>query len=237
MNAYTQFAAVYDLFFPFKENVYQFLKSFVPSGQQSILDIGCGTGHYCGRFADDGFMVVGIDPDEGMIQKAKELNPQALFYQISAQEIDRLNETFALVFSIGNSMSHINQQELCNFLTNLRKMNKPRNRWLFQVVNWDAILIKDRHTFPVIKEESGMTLHRFYDDFSAEQLIFMIEIKDANNDLVLRSKQILYPLSAEKCISIHQKYGFNLKAHYGDFSRSPFQPATSSASIFVFDME
>ena len=238
MNAYTEFSQIYDLFFPFKETVYKFLTSSVPAARKNVLDIGCGTGRYCQRFAGDGFNAVGIDPDEGMIQKAEALNSSAFFYQLPAQQIDRLEEKFDLVFSIGNSMSHIDRKDWNEFLPKLRQRMNPGGRWLFQMVNWDAILGRDTHTFPAIKnEESGMTLYRSYLDFSKERLIFKIEIRNANNKLILRPEQMLYPLSAEKCISIHENYGLKLKIHYGDFSRYPFYPATSSASIFVFDME
>jgi len=238
MSAYSEFSQIYDLFFPFKEQVYQFLKSFVPAGGKTVLDIGCGTGHYCGRFAEDGFNAVGVDPDEGMIRKAEALNPGVRFHRLSAQQIDRLEAAFNLIFSIGNSMSHISHKDWSEFLAKLRRRMEPGSRWLFQLVNWDAILARDTHTFPVIKNEaSGLTLHRSYTDFSPEKVTFKIEIRTVENAPIVRSEQTLYPLTAEQCLSLHDDHGFKLNAHFGDFARTPFQPASSGASIYIFTLE
>ena len=36
----------------------------------SVLDVGCGTGYFTRRFAADGFVTTGIDPDAGMLRYA-----------------------------------------------------------------------------------------------------------------------------------------------------------------------
>ncbi len=237
MSAYTEFSQIYDLFFPLKENVYRFLKSFLTSGQTSVLDIGCGTGHYCARFADEGYTAVGIDPDAGMIEIAKKKTTSAVFYLLAAQQIEKLNQQFDLVFSIGNSMSHLSRDDFNFFLTKLRHLLKPDGLWIFQVVNWDRIIAQGGNTFPIItNDETGLSLHRQYAHFSENQLLFKIEIKDKNDKSVLRSTQPLYPLPSEECIRLHQENGFILKAHYGDYNSNPFRKADSGASIYIFSL-
>ncbi|HKJ76151.1 MAG TPA: class I SAM-dependent methyltransferase [Gammaproteobacteria bacterium] len=38
---------------------------------QTLLDVGCGTGHFSRRFATDGLIVTGIDPDAAMLAYAR----------------------------------------------------------------------------------------------------------------------------------------------------------------------
>ncbi len=41
-----------------------------PSPGDSLLDVGCGSGHFTRRFARDGLRVTGLDPDAGMLRFA-----------------------------------------------------------------------------------------------------------------------------------------------------------------------
>jgi len=77
---YSDFADDYEEIFPFRENTYKFISKMIDSGKKDILDIGCGTGHYCGRFAGDGFDACGIDLDREMINTARKKYPERAIY-------------------------------------------------------------------------------------------------------------------------------------------------------------
>ena len=49
-----------------------------PSGS-SLLDVGCGTGHFSRRFASAGFSVTGIDPDRNAIEFARNRNGRVVY--------------------------------------------------------------------------------------------------------------------------------------------------------------
>jgi trans-aconitate methyltransferase len=61
----------------------------------SVLDLGCGTGHLAKliRHTTRG-RIIGVDPSEGMILKAKENNPDQdlSFYCCSAEQLEYINE-------------------------------------------------------------------------------------------------------------------------------------------------
>lgn len=44
-----------------------------PPAGATLLDVGCGTGHFSRRFAADGLRVTGLDPDAAMLDYAREL--------------------------------------------------------------------------------------------------------------------------------------------------------------------
>ena len=55
MSLYSEFAPWYEQLFPFREEVYLFLREHAGTSGSRILDTGCGPGHYCDRFQRDGF--------------------------------------------------------------------------------------------------------------------------------------------------------------------------------------
>ncbi|MBW4447799.1 MAG: class I SAM-dependent methyltransferase [Spirirestis rafaelensis WJT71-NPBG6] len=51
-----------------------------------ILDIGCGNGYLCKILSDNGIQCVGIEPNADGIKQAKQMLPQADFYDMSCYE-------------------------------------------------------------------------------------------------------------------------------------------------------
>ncbi|WP_062049427.1 class I SAM-dependent methyltransferase [Bacillus sp. JCM 19034] len=65
---------------------------------ETILDIGCGTGHLTKQIADFGAGVVGIDYSQSMVTKAKQLYPQCEFNVEDAERLPYRSQ-FDAVFS------------------------------------------------------------------------------------------------------------------------------------------
>ena len=66
----------------------------------TVLDLGCGTGHLTSRLKEKtGGTVVGVDPAEGMIEKAKEkyAGNRVMFRTLSADQLD-YREEFDAIF-------------------------------------------------------------------------------------------------------------------------------------------
>ncbi|MFO7594455.1 MAG: class I SAM-dependent methyltransferase [Pseudomonadota bacterium] len=58
-----------------------------PSPQASLLDVGCGTGHFSRRFARLGLAVTGIDPDTEALNYAKRENGNIIYLPGSARNL------------------------------------------------------------------------------------------------------------------------------------------------------
>ena len=231
---YSEFSADYEQIFPFNEKVYSFIKSYLPSKDTNLLDIGCATGHYCGRFTADGYKITGIDLDSDMINTAVKTYPNADFEVLNLVDIAFLTEKFGMVYSTGNVMAHVSLEDLKSFLISLKKNMTDGGIWIFQVINWDYILQTDNFTFPEIETEDKIFL-RHYSDINKNTLIFNTELKDKNTGkIVFKDKVTMYPVLSEKYISIHEEAEFELLGHFSDYGKSAFNSHNFSADIYVF---
>ena len=233
---YSKFSKDYEQIFPFNKKIYLFLKEYITFTNTTILDIGCATGHYCGRFAADGYKITGIDLDADMIQTAVETYPNATFKLLNLVDIASLTEKFEMVYSTGNVMAHVSIEDFMNFLISIKKNMTDGGIWIFQVINWDYILQMESFTFPEIETEEKVFL-RHYSDINKNTLIFNTELKDKNsNKIVFKDNVTMYPVPSEKYISIHKNAGFKLLGHFSDYEKSLFNSNNFSADIYIFKL-
>lgn len=68
---------------------------------ESILDVGCGTGRLLRKARErwPNARLIGVDPAEGMIEKARLLTPNATFYVSMAESLPLADASVNLVFS------------------------------------------------------------------------------------------------------------------------------------------
>ena len=77
-----------------KTLIKQLLKGF-PSAR-SILDVGCGTGHFTRWFSQQGKQVIGLDASRAMLNEAKRFGSKLLL-QGNALEIPFTSNSFDLI--------------------------------------------------------------------------------------------------------------------------------------------
>ncbi len=237
MSLYSEFSEYYEETFPLREEVYGFLKAHLRGSDGKILDLGCGPGHYCGKFQADGYYAFGIDLDKEMIGAARKKYPEARFFCMNMSGIDTLNERFHTIYSIGNVLAHVSLDELHSLLPKIRKLLYPHGHWIFQAVNWDYILTRQRYTFPVKSLAEGkITFHREYEDISEQHVSFRSCMK--SGDASIFDEQVpLYPLRSGEYLRLHQKAGFHPAGIYADFKKSRYKKEADSGAVFVFSKD
>jgi 2-polyprenyl-3-methyl-5-hydroxy-6-metoxy-1,4-benzoquinol methylase len=234
---YSKFSEDYEQIFPFSEAVYSFIKGYLPSRNVDILDIGCATGHYCGRFTKEGFNTTGIDLDSDMINTAENTYPGSKFKVLNLVDIDKVTGEFSMVYSTGNVMAHISMVEFETFLNSLKRKMQDSGIWIFQVINWDYILQKDNFTFSEIETEEKIFV-RQYTDIKDKTLTFNTELKNKKSGgIVFKDKVTMYPIPSIRYISMHKEAGFELLGHFSDYSKSDFNCNNFSADIYVFKLK
>lgn len=256
MSFYTAFAEHYEAIFPFSDTVYTFLRRYVTPNSR-CLDVGCGTGHYCGRLAADSVGAVGIDLDAAMITHAKQHYPRATFHAMNMLDIASLVSTdlsdlteqrtiphpptpysplptpFHSAFCIGNTAAHLSQTDFARFLDAVRQVLEPGGTWTLQVMNWDYVLTQPAFTFPVIETPDGVTFHREYRDVTEDHVIFHTRLQIGARTL-FEDDVPLYPLRSAQIVQLHARAGFRSVEHCANYAGAPFDPGTFSANIFVF---
>ena len=109
-DAYDPFARVYDRHWgSFATNVYPILDHLVlrnlPAGC-AVLDLCCGTGQLSANLSRQGYLPMGLDASEGMIEIARENAPDVEFVIQDARNI-ALPRKFSAVFSTFDSLNHV----------------------------------------------------------------------------------------------------------------------------------
>lgn len=233
MSFYSAFAEHYEAIFPFSEDVYAFLQAYLPAAPGRVLDVGCGTGHYTGRLAQDGYAAEGIDLDPAMIAHARAHYPEATFRVLNMTEIGRLEGTFDAGFCIGNTAAHLDRAAFEDFVAAMAAQLAPGGVWILQVMNWDYVLTQETVTFPVIESEGGAVFKRAYRDISEGSVTFATRL-EVDGEVVFEASVPLTPIRSAEIAAIHRAEGFERVTHAGSYSGAPFDPETFSANVFVF---
>ncbi|UCG29743.1 MAG: methyltransferase domain-containing protein [candidate division WOR-3 bacterium] len=101
-----------------------------------ILDLGCGPGLYCSRFADREFIVTGIDYSKRSIQYAKEYaasNKLGIEYIYKDYLTIDYNNMFDLVILIYCDFGVLSDEDRDSLLCKIHKSMKPGGYFLFDV--------------------------------------------------------------------------------------------------------
>lgn len=234
MSLYSEFAFYYETIFPFREEVYRFLSEHAAPAGCTVLDAGCGPGHYCRRFQQEGFRPTGIDLDSEMIAAAAVTSPAIAFHAMDIAELATLKQSFRLIYSIGNVVAHLSPDRFSTFLGQVYAALEPGGCWIFQTVNWDYLLQFTQYHFPVKTiSDASLSFHRRYLDISAEHAMFEVELMDGER-MIFNEQATLYPLTAESFLQRHEAAGFSLEGTYGGFDKKAFNRKQNSGLVMVF---
>jgi len=236
MSFYSQFAEYYERVFPFREEVWRFLKEYAGSPGNALLDVGCGPGDYCGRFAADGFKPLGIDLNEAMIAEAKQRYPEAEFHCLDMRRVDEIGKQFDCIWSIGNVMAHLPADALAPFISNIHKLLKPGGHWIMQIMNWDALAGLTHYDFPtrtIEANDSSATFQRRYSSITPESLQFTFSLRDENT-VLFEEAVTLYPVGVDRYRTLHKEAGFLCEGIFSDFSGNPLKDVPGTGLVLVF---
>lgn len=234
MAFYADFAGHYEKIFPFRQGVAEFLDHWLPP-EGRVLDIGCGTGHYCAALDKTGRHTLGVDLDPGMIREAARTHPTGEYRILSMEEIGLLpKEGFSGVLCIGNVLPHLPAHRLAGFLVDVHRLLEPGGVWIFQTVNFDPLLEDEEFTFPEINLPSEqLTFLRWYEDIRPDRLVFHTSLTGPEGE-IFAGEVPLFPRTSMDYALGHKAAGFQKLGHFSEFSSRGFHPGRNSGSVFVW---
>jgi ubiquinone/menaquinone biosynthesis C-methylase UbiE len=124
----------------------------IPRG--TLLDAGCGTGHWTRFFVEQDFQVTGIDNSEAMLQIASQKGIAAKFQQKDAVETGFPDEHFDVVATI-TMLEFVAQPD--DVLKELYRILKPGGYLIAGGLNRDSVLGKTAPQDPVFQTATFFT--------------------------------------------------------------------------------
>ena len=174
MEAYSGFAAVYDLFMdniPYEEWTDYVRELFREEGIKDgiLLDLGCGTGSVTELLARAGFDMIGIDNSEEMLEIAMEKREQSgldILYLLQDMREFELYGTVRGVVSICDSMNYIlDDEDLLDVFKLVHNYLDNDGIFIFDMnTMYKYREILSDNTFAEDREESSFIWENFYDE-------------------------------------------------------------------------
>lgn len=246
MEAYTGFAAVYDMFMddiPYEEwcsYVCKLLrKNKITDG--IILDLGCGTGTFTRLLSANGYDMIGIDNAPDMLTIAQERQDEAdkdILYLLQDMREFELYGTVAAVVSVCDSMNYItDEDDLLQVFKLVNNYLDPDGLFLFDLnteykyreILGDCVIAENR-------EEGSFIWENDYDEATQiNEYALTLFIKE--NELYRKYEEVHMQraYSLETIKRLLQQAGMEFVAAYDAFTERPKK--ADSERIYVLARE
>lgn len=225
-----------------------FLETVLRSGpENSLLDLGCGTGEHAVHFALRlGTRVVGLDRSAAQIGEAVRLageTPVRFVEGDIAALGESIHERFGSALCLGNTLVHLlDEEQLDAACRGVHAALLPGGAWVTQILNYERIQAAGERCLPL----------SFRPDPEGE-LVFLRLLRPLENGLVqffpttlrwrpeadcpvevMASRGVtLRAWKRDELASSLTRAGFASIRWYGDLRDTAFEPAASTDLVFV----
>jgi SAM-dependent methyltransferase len=231
MEAYRNFAQVYDLFMedtPYDEWVDYLKKLWERYNLKPnlIADLGCGTGTITRILAKDGYDMIGIDISEDMLAVAREKateQEQDILYLLQDMREFELYGTVDCIISLFDSINYITEKEdLFEVFKLANNYLEPGGLFIFDVnTEYKFEKILSSNTFAQTSDEAAYIWENFYDKEEKINEYYMnFFIKQHNNSAYERFEEFHYEkaYSVEEITVLLEKAGLKLLDAFDAFT-------------------
>lgn len=232
MPFYKALTPYYDEIFPTNEKTLTFLASHFKKGD-TLLDVGAGTGNMAISLSNQGFQVTAMEPEKGMAEQIR-LKSQSCENTVNVttktmEQVETLSGNYNGIYCIGNTLVHLNNiEEIHTFFKQTFEKLHSEGTFIFQIVNFDKVLLKKDFTFPLIEKEE-FTFERQY-ELDGDHILFTT-VLSANGE-TQQNTIPLYPATSAQLIPLLEQCGFEKIEAYGNFEYKAYS-IDSPALIIV----
>ena len=224
MGFYRSIAEVYNKIFPLNPGQVAFTnRSYSQTGDLSLLDIGCGTGSLSLALSTTFKKVVGIDLDEAMLEKARQVANEKTnleFFLLDMLEIDShfYSETFDGIVCYGNTLVHLSSlEQISFFFKKCLRLLTPHGKLLIQIINYDRILDQKINSLPTLENNDIQFIRNYHYNAGMHLIDFetILTIKATNQ--IIRNRVPLFPVRKSEIEAALLDVGFNKLKFFGNF--------------------
>lgn len=248
MEAYTNFAAVYDTFMdniPYEEWG-DYLKELLKKNQVEeglVLDLGCGTGTMTEILAEAGYDMIGVDNSEDMLEIAmekKEKSGHDILYLLQDMREFELYGTVKAVVSICDSVNYITEEE--ELLEVFRLVNNyldPKGIFIFDFnteykyreILGDSTIAENREECSFIWE------NYYYEEERINEYELSLFIREEDSDLYRKYEETHFQRAYDLPViqRLIEESGLEYIAAYDAFSHNA--PTEESERIYIIARE
>ena len=194
MEAYTGFAYVYDEYMDnipydeWEEYLVELLKENGIDKDNTVIDLGCGTGTVTRMLDKEGYNCIGIDLSEDMLSiasdKTYDSGQQIIYSCQDMRDFEVPYETDAFI-SIGDSMNYITaNDDLCDVFKCVKKGLKQGGVFIFDLktIHFFKDILAD-NTYAENREDSAFIWDNYYDaDEKINEYDLTLFIKEQSED-------------------------------------------------------
>ena len=243
MEAYTDFAQVYDLFMdnvPYEEwcSYIRAILSEYGIEDGILLDLGCGTGKMTRLMADAGFDMIGLDASMEMLEIAREqedgTRAKDILNLLQDMREFELYGTVRAVYSACDCLNYILEEEdLLRVFQLVNNYLDPQGLFIFDIntpYKYQTLLAEN--TFAESREESSFIWENYYDtDSCINEYDLTIFVKEG--ELFRRFCEVHYQRCylLETIQSLLAEAGMELVACYDGYSRQPVRQDSERITI------
>lgn len=250
MDAYTSFAAVYDLFMdniPYEEWC-AYLTTLLKErgvGNGLVLDLGCGTGSLTELLAAEGYDMIGVDNAADMLEIAVEkklASGRDILYLLQDMRELELYGTVAAAVSICDSINYIlDYRELVRVFSLVNNYLDPGGIFIFDLnTKYKYQKILGESTIAENREEGSFIWENYFDKktgINEYDLTLFIQTENKQDSLFRRFEETHYQraYSIEEIERALKEAGLVFEACYDAFTREP--PKPDSERIYIIARE
>lgn len=225
---YLSIADYYEDIFRVNEKQLQFLSSSAQG--KRVLDVACATGSVASALGSRGFDVTGIDLSEAMIQRAIKKERITAFVR-SMLDLDGLGEPFDLVYCIGNSVPHLdNEEEIMCFFSQCYGVLRSGAKLVIQIINFTNFWREPGDSLgalPTIENDRVKFERQYFRD--NHKIRFHTKLTAGGHSLI--NDALLYPIMPQRCMDLLRACHFTNIEIYAGFDESAFHAETALSVV------
>lgn len=216
-----------------------FLELLKKSNVKTIADLGCGTGRLTTHFAQAGYQITAIEPNEEAIEYARNKACPGEVMWIVGDSTNLQSNTFeAIVMTANVAQVFLTEDSWINVVNDVYRALKPGGHFIFDTRNplakvweqWEKDMTPD-HAIDLVNGEP-LEIWTQYEGFVDDVFTFFEMVKKARTgEVIIHEKMQLKFRTQETIYQSLKNAGFSQIQVYGDWE---FKQATSKTNSFIF---